>query len=201
MKKQILFSLGIALLAFVSCGKQTQAPVQEEEVFKVKTEEKQAAPIAEKVGVRDYVDTIAGRVYQMTIERRPDDSLPVVTDVLGTMFYDNVVFLSVKCDSTEVYSHTFRKQQFMEYLTEEDREYGTLAGMTYYKEQSNGNKLVFGSQVCMPGMDGGALLKLELSIGNWDLKIMRDETADVEVDPLQFEEEGVWGKGVNLESS
>ena len=80
----------------------------------------------------------------------------------------------------------------MEYLTEEDREYGTLAGMTYYKEQSNGSKLVFGSQVCMPGMDGGALLKLELSIGDWNLKIMRDETADVDVDPLQYEEEGVW---------
>ena len=98
MKKQILFSLGIALLTFVSCGKPAQAPVQEEDVFKVKTEEQQAAPIAEKVGVRDYVDTIAGRVYQLTIERRPDESLPVVTDVLGTMFYDNVVFLSVKCE-------------------------------------------------------------------------------------------------------
>lgn len=191
MKKQLLLPLAMVALAFVSCGKQTQEKTQEETIFQMKQEVEQTAPIAEKVAVREYVDTIGGKVYQMTIERRPEEALPVVTDVLGTQFYDNVVFLSVKADSTEVYRHTFRKKHFMEYLSEEDRECGTLAGMTYYEEQSTAQKLVFGSQVCMPGMDGGALLKIELSIGSWQLNIMRDETTDVDVEPMQFEEEGV----------
>ena len=188
MKKQLLLPFGMALLLFVACGKSTQAPVEEETVIQMRTEVRQEAPIAEKVVVSEYVDTVAGKVYQMTIERRPDESLPVVTDVLGTMFYDNVVFLSVKCDAEEVYRHTFRKQHFMEYLSEDDREYGTLAGMAYFKEQTKNGKLVFGSQVCMPGMDGGALLRIELTIGSWNLDIMRDETTDVEVDPMHFEE-------------
>ncbi len=191
MKKLLLLPLGVVLLTIVSCGNKVQEKVQEEEVFKAKTEVQQDAPIAEMVTAREYIDTVGGRVYLMTIERRPEESLPVVTDIIGTQFYDNVVFLSVKCDSAEVYRHTFRKQHFMEYLSDEDREYGTLAGMTYYAEQASPQKLVFGSQVCMPGMDGGTLLKIELSIGNWQLNIERDEMLDVDVEPLYFEEEGV----------
>ena len=183
-----IFYLAIAVVTLVSCGKQAHENTQEEELLKPTQKEKHAAPIAEKVAVREYLDTIGGHVFCMTIERRPDESLPVVEDVIGTLFYDNVVHLSVKRDDTVVYRHTFRKKQFLDYLSTEDREYGTLAGMTYYKEQSTAQKLVFGSQVCMPGMDGGALLKLELSIGGWNLKVMRDETADLEVDLLEYEE-------------
>lgn len=183
-----IFYLALAVVTLVSCGKQAHENTQEEVVLKPTQKEQQTAPIAEKVAVRDYVDTIAGHVYHMTIERRPDESLPVVADVIGTLFYDNVVHLNVKRDGAVVYRHTFLKNQFLNYLSTEDREYGTLAGMTYYKEQSTAQKLVFGSQVCMPGMDGGALLKLELSIGGWNLKVMRDETADLEVDLLEYEE-------------
>jgi hypothetical protein len=38
-------------------------------------------------------------------------------------------------------------------------------------------------------MDGGTFLKLELSTTDWKLKIQRDETADIDLQPL--EEEGV----------
>ena len=102
MKKLLLLPLGVVLLTIVSCGNKVQEKVQEEEVFKAKTEVQQDAPIAEMVTAREYIDTVGGRVYLMTIERRPEESLPVVTDIIGTQFYDNVVFLSVKCDSAEV---------------------------------------------------------------------------------------------------
>ena len=188
MKMKSIFYLALAVVALVSCGKQLRETTQEEELLKPTQKEQQTAPIAEKVAVREYSDTIGGRIYLITIERRPDESLPPVADVIGTLFYDNVVHLNVKCDGVDVYRHTFRKKQFWDYLSAEDREYGTLAGMTYYKEQSTAQKLVFGSQVCMPGMDGGALLKLELSLSGWNLKVMRDETADLEVDQLEYEE-------------
>ena len=186
MKRITCFVLLLATL--VACGKQERVAVEEEPVLKPAQKAQQTAPIADKVAVREYVDTLGGRVYHMTIERRPDDTQPVVEDVIGTRFYDNVVYLTVKCGGQDVYRHTFRKQEFINYLSEEDREWGTLAGMTYYKEQSTAHKLAFGSQVCMPGMDGGALLKLELDTNNWHLKVMLDEMKDVEVDLLEYDE-------------
>ena len=82
------------------------------------------------------------------------------------------------------------KKQFLEYLSEDDIEHGTLAGIGYFEEFSTNDKLVFTSQVCVPGMDGGTYLRLELFPKDWKLKIRRDETTDIEVTPLK-EDEGV----------
>jgi hypothetical protein len=188
MKIKLAYTLSLVALTFVSCGKQQQKTAEEELLLKPVEKAVQTAPIAEKIAVREYVDTLGGSVYSMTIERRPDEALPVVADVIGTRFYDNVVTLVVARNGQPVYRHTFYKKDFLSYLTPDDLEYGTLAGMTYYEEQSTAQKLVFGSQVCMPGMDGGALLKLELLTASWSLKVMRDETADLEVDALTVEE-------------
>lgn len=188
MKMKLITCFVLVLITLVACSKQERVVAEEEPVLKVAQKEPQKAPIADKVAVREYVDTLGGRIYHMTIERRPDDTQPVVEDVIGTRFYDNVVYLTVKCAGQEVYRHTFRKKDFMDYLSEDDREWGTLAGMTYYKEQSSAHKLAFGSQVCMPGMDGGALLKLELDTNNWRLKVMLDEMKDVEVDLVEYDE-------------
>lgn len=188
MKKYLFIPLALALTAMISCGGKNETTQTEEVELKTPQKEEQAAPIAEKSSKREYTDTIDGRIYRITIERHHDESLPIVEDVIGTKFYDNVVTLAVKSGNEEVYRHAFRKKQFLEYLSEDDIEHGTLAGMGYFKEESKKGKLIFTSQVCMPGMDGGTFLRLELSTDNWRLKIKRDETIDMEIDRTEYEE-------------
>ena len=188
MKNTLFIPLVLALTAMISCGGNNKTPQTEEIELKKPQKEVQVAPIAEKKSTREYADTIDGKIYHITIERRHDEGLPIVEDVIGTKFYDNVVTLAVKSGGEEVYRHTFRKKQFLEYLSEDDIEYGSLAGMGYFKEESKKGKLVFTSQVCMPGMDGGTFLKLTLSTDNWKLKIQRDETTDMEIDRTEYEE-------------
>lgn len=189
MKKLFLLPLGLALISLVACGGQEQSTQQEETKENLK---KVAAPIdtiADKNVTREYLDTLNGNVYHIIIERRHDEDLPIVEDALGTRFYDNVVTVVVKEGNKETYRRTFHKKQFLEFLSEEDFEDGTLAGIGYFEEFSTDKKLIFTSQVCVPGMDGGTFLKLELSTTDWKLKIQRDETADIDLQPL--EEEGV----------
>ena len=190
MKKLFLLPLGLALISLVACGGQEQSTQQEETKENLK---KVAAPIdtiADKDVTREYIDTLNGNVYHIIIERRHDEDLPIVEDALGTRFYDNVVTVVVKEGNKETYRRTFHKKQFLEFLSEEDLEDGTLAGIGYFEEFSTDKKLIFTSQVCVPGMDGGTFLKLELSTTDWKLKIQRDETADIDLQPLE-EEEGV----------
>lgn len=189
MKKLFLIPLGLALISLVACGGQEQTSQQGE----TKTAPKKVAvpidTIADKDVSREYVDTLNGNVYHITIERCHDEDLPIVEDALGTRFYDNVATVVVKEGNKEVFRRTFHKKQFLEFLSEDDLEHGTLAGIGYFEEFSTDGKLVFTSQVCVPGMDGGTYLKLELSTKDWKLKITRDETTDIDVQPL--EEEGV----------
>ena len=190
MKKLFFISLGLALLAVASCGGQEQTTQKEESKATVQKEEAPIDTLADKDATREYVDTLNGHIYHITIERRHDEDLPIVEDVLGTRFYDNVVTVVVREGSKETYRRTFHKKQFLEYLSEDDIEHGTLAGIGYFEEFSTNDKLVFTSQVCVPGMDGGTYLRLELFPKNWSLKIQRDETTDIEVVPQQ-EDEGV----------
>ena len=185
MKKQLLLPLGLALITMVACGDKPQ-PVQEKETVEIPPkEETPTGPISDSPATREYVDTLDGNLYNITVKREPNETLPMVENDLGVQFYDNTATINVKKDNEEVYNKTFRKQDFRDYIRTEDYEYLTLAGIGYLEEASNKEKLSFTTQVCEPGMDGGVLLKIELSTKTWKYTIKRVETPDMDIIPMQ----------------
>lgn len=72
MKKLFFISLGLALLAVASCGGQEQTTQKEESKATVQKEEAPIDTLADKDATREYVDTLNGHIYHITIERRHD---------------------------------------------------------------------------------------------------------------------------------
>lgn len=189
MKKQLLLPLGLALITIVACGEKPQ-PVQEEETVEIPPkEERPTGPVSDSPATREYADTLDGNIYNITIQRAPNETLPMVENDLGVQFYDNTATISVKKDNEEVYNKTFRKQDFRDFIRTEDYEYFTLAGIGYLEEASSKGKLSFTTQVCEPGMDGGTLLRIELSTQTWKYTLKRDDTPDIDVTAIQPNEE------------
>ncbi len=192
MKKRTLFTLLLALTMVVACKQQTVEQIPEEQTPVVEKEEaKPRDPIADQEGVREYAITQGGHKYAIVVERKADKEAPVVKDILGTAFYDNTVSISIKRDGADFFHRVFRKTDFDKMLSEEDRTYGTLAGMSLHEEGSKGDVLAFFAQVCMPGMDGGMHARVLLSLKSLQLTFEVDDTPDLDLTSLHAEEEGV----------
>ena len=192
MKKRTLFTWLLALTLVVACKQQTVEQTPEEQTsVAVKEETKPCDPIADKDGIREYAITQGGHKYVIVVERKADKEAPVVKDILGTLFYDNTVSISIKRDGADFYHRIFRKNDFDKMLSEEDRTYGTLAGMSLNEDGSKGDVLAFFAQVCMPGMDGGMHAKVLLSLKSLQLTFEVDDTPDLDLVSLHAEEEGV----------
>jgi hypothetical protein len=68
--------------------------------------------------------------------------------------------------------------------------HGTLAGMNIYEEQCTPDVLVFVSQICMSGMDGGTFVKILFSVNQRKYTMQMDDTANLEVASMS-QDEGV----------
>jgi hypothetical protein len=79
---------------------------------------------------------------------------------------------------------------FDAFLSQEDRMHGTLAGMNIYEEQCTPDVLVFVSQICMSGMDGGTFVKILFSVNQRKYTMQMDDTANLEVASMS-QDEGV----------
>ena len=191
-KKSIVIGL-VASTLIVACKQQTaEQPV--EEVVQVVTKEKVVVkePVAEKEGKREYKVQLRGSEYAIVVQRKPNKEAPVVKDILDTPFYDNVVHVTVMKDGVTYFDKVFQKADFDKLLSEEDRRYGTLSGMSLYEGEGRTDELVFLAQVSMPGMDGGTHAKVRLSLQSRTLTYELDDTPDLDIQSSgQLEEEGV----------
>ena len=191
-KKSIVIGL-VASTLIVACKQQTaEQPV--EEVVQVVTKEKVVVkePVAEKEGKREYKVQLRGSEYAIVVQRKPNKEAPVVKDILDTPFYDNMVYVTVMKDGVTYFDKVFQKADFDKLLSEEDRRYGTLSGMSLYEGEGRADELVFLAQVCMPGMDGGTHAKVRLSLQSRALTYELDDTPDLDIlSSGQLEEEGV----------
>lgn len=192
MNKRSFIIVLLASIGFASCKQKVETQPQEEVVLNVKKEVvKDTTPIADKEGIIEYKTTRNGHTYTIVVERKVDKEAPIVEDILGTFFYDNCVHVSVKQDGAAFYYHVFRKPDFDHMLSDEDRQYGTLAGMSLDEDDKRNDRLSFFAQVCMPGMDGGLHAKVILSLQTKKVSFEIDDTPDLDIDFLHEEEEGV----------
>lgn len=188
--------LKLGLLTFLTCAvaaceeknevKKTQQAVENVVV----AEKANSDTIADQISERSYSLSLEGKRFEVNIVRSPNRELPVVKDVLDTPFYDNVVKVTVRHAGQLIFDHVFRKDDFDAFLSQEDRMHGTLAGMNIYEEQCTPDVLVFVSQICMSGMDGGTFVKILFSVNQRKYTMQTDDTANLEV-AFMSQDEGV----------
>ena len=115
--------------------------------------------------------------YEVSIERQPADSLPLVKGAQGQEYVDNSVRLTVtRSDGSQFFSRLFTKQSFDASLDNTFRRQGILDGMAY--DTIADGKLRFGVNVAFPETDD-MYLPLVLTLDRQGkYSIARDESTE-----------------------
>ena len=92
-----------------------------------------------------------GRTYDITVVRRADNTLPVVTDVQGVKYYDNTITMEVMTGGSVFAHKIFNKNTFASYLEADFLKRSILEGLVFDKVTENG--LLFAASVSYPESD------------------------------------------------
>ena len=175
MKISVLGACAIFMLS--SCGEK-KSNVKEEAQ---QTEQQQAVagtPYAEPELKNSSTAKLGGRTYQITVERRADTSLPVVTDELGNRFYDNRVEVSILRDGQPFFKRSYTKDAFSDFLSASDKQGTVLLGMAFDADRSDSRVIRLGAQIGQVGVEEGPAFVVEIPLGGGAPSIVRDSNQD-----------------------
>lgn len=167
--KHSYITLALAALALTACSSRQEAPTTGDEP-EVTTE----GPIEAAGNSYTQDVTVGGQNYAISIQCTPDHNT-IIKDELDQEFYDNTVSITIRRDSTQIYSHTFTKAEFSGNY---NASRSILQGMAY--SSVSGGQFVFGAQVGDPGNDeGGTNFSVSIpTSGNGSATITPDNTQD-----------------------
>ncbi len=115
-----------------------------------------------------------GQTFYVEIRRYVDKQLPTVKDELGQDFYDNSVEVTIQHEGTQFFRHTFSKEDFAEFLSEEERRTYVFLGMAYDDRKAEGRDLCLAAQLGQPGTGEGPAFTIEIPIDGGAFSIVRD---------------------------
>lgn len=185
MKK--IFVLAAALLVLAGCGQKNKAEADAPDTTQT-ADPNAPQPSSSDMTLKDTLKA-GGQTFIVSVERLTDKTLSTVTDDMGTTFYDNRVNVSVIRDGEQVFTHTFTKADFEEYLPENFKKKGVLQGMVFDKEKAGAQHLIFGAQVGEPGLEEEAsTFSISVVPGSSDVKIERVQNAITTRDDMLGEE-------------
>lgn len=173
MNRLQIVMVGCLALGLVACGEKKKSD-------DIITEQMELPKPQEPIRLQSYEDSkdIAwiGRTYHLSINRQPNDSLPMVEDEIGQQFVDNSITLEVsRQDNSVFYHHVFTKKDFAQYLDDDYLATGILEGFVFNK--ADGDWLEFAVSVSHPQTDEYIPLVMRLSrMGA--LSIRRDTQMD-----------------------
>lgn len=127
---QIACSLMLGLLA--ACKGGGQASDSEKSGS---TQKKDSVAAVQRMNKYHYSDQVSWNGSKVTyqVDRQVCDSLPEVTDDMGTRYADNVITLTVKNGDRSIFHRTFYKSSFKEYMEHDFYEHAILEGMAFDK--------------------------------------------------------------------
>lgn len=185
MKKIVLVSASLLLvISLAACGgKNSNAEVQQQD--STATTANSNAPYAEPNQNNKSSVTLAGKHFEISIQRTADKSLPIVTDDLGKQFYDNRVDVVITCNGQEFFKRSFTKEAFADFLTTTaDRQGTVLLGMAYDSEKSDAHAIRLGAQVGQVGIEEGPAFSIEIPLDGSATSIVRDNNQDTTGDDM-----------------
>lgn len=163
-------------LILASCGGKKSEESQEIQ----KNQESQLRSLPEL----DVTDSCKanGHLYIYTIDRVSNDSLGTITDEFGDKFANTVLTITVKKDGAQLFRHTFRKENFKEYLDHEFLSQSILDGCRFDKVEDG--KVIFALAVSYPDSDMSQPFSLTIapdgsySIAKEDIDFVDEEDDD-----------------------
>lgn len=177
MKKKnltIVLAFGV-LMGVVACKEKKQTDV----IITTKPVPEAKKP-TQKVG--DYETTTpvdwVGSTYQVLVERKADESLPLADDGQGNKYYDNRITVKiVRKDGSEFFNRTFVKEDFSAYVDALYKKNSALLGIVL--DRAEADYLVFAASVGSPDKMSDEYVPLVMKVSRFgDVKISKDTQLD-----------------------
>ena len=177
MKKKnltIVLAFGV-LMGVVACKEKKQTDV----IITTKPVPEAKKP-TQKVG--DYETTTpvdwVGSTYQVLVERKADESLPLADDGQGNKYYDNRITVKiVRKDGSEFFNRTFVKEDFSAYVDALYKKNSALLGIVL--DRAEADYLVFAASVGSPAKMSDEYVPLVMKVSRFgDVKISKDTQLD-----------------------
>ena len=134
----------------------------------------------QKVG--DYETTTpvdwVGSTYQVLVERKADESLPLADDGQGNKYYDNRITVKIiRKDGSEFFNRTFVKEDFSAYVDALYKKNSALLGIVL--DRAEADHLVFAASVGSPDKMSDEYVPLVMKVSRFgDVKISKDTQLD-----------------------
>ena len=177
MKKKnltMVLAFGV-LMGVVACKEKKQSDV----IITTKPVPEAKKP-TQKVG--DYETTTpvdwVGSTYQVLVERKADESLPLADDGQGNKYYDNRITVKiVRKDGSEFFNRTFLKEDFSAYVDALYKKNSALLGIVL--DRAEADYLVFAASVGSPDKMSDEYVPLVMKVSRFgDVKISKDTQLD-----------------------
>lgn len=143
-------------------------------------------PVAEvkkptqKVGDYDMTTPAewVGSTYQVFVQRKADETLPLADDGQGNKYFDNRITVKVtRKDGSEFFNRTFSKDDFDAYVDPLYKKNSALLGIVF--DKAEGDCLVFAASVGSPDRMSDEYVPLVLKISRFgDVRISKDTQMD-----------------------
>ena len=177
MKKKnltMVLAFGV-LMGVVACKEKKQNDV----IITTKPVPEAKKP-TQKVG--DYETTTpvdwVGSTYQVLVERKADESLPLADDGQGNKYYDNRITVKIiRKDGSEFFNRTFVKEDFSAYVDALYKKNSALLGIVL--DRAEADYLVFAASVGSPDKMSDEYVPLVMKVSRFgDVKISKDTQLD-----------------------
>ncbi len=186
--KQILFLAIVISLIFTACGKKKQ---QEDIIAPKPVENVPSTP--QKMQNYDYNETVdwLEKQYDVTINRRADESLPIIEDTDGKQYYDNKITVKItRPDGTTFFNKTFSKSDFSSYVSSDYMKQSALLGIVF--DEVSGDNLIFAASVGSPDVLSDEYVPLMLTISRMgNITIKKDTRLDTNNSQMDDDDDGV----------
>ena len=189
MKKYLIYLLAMVAVPMVlaSCKKEKK----ESTVIITKKPEPPKPKATQKTG--DYEQTIdfewVGSTYKVTVERKADESMPVIDDGTGTKYFDNKISVIItRKDGSEFFNRTFTKDDFRAYVDASYLANSALLGVVF--DKAEGDYVIFAASVGSPDNLSDEYVPMVLKISRTgNVSIARSTQLDDQAPTPEQEEE------------
>ncbi|MEG1579724.1 MAG: DUF4738 domain-containing protein [Bacteroidaceae bacterium] len=187
MKYLSLFLSVVSCLVLGACGKDPK-PSSELANAQPQGLEQSSIKGVQQMQAMAHHDTTTwkGSLYRYAIDRKPDTTLPLVTDDGGARYADNRVEIIVNDAQGGVFfRHTFTKAEFEPYLSNDFRSYGVLEGMAFDVDRISDTALHFAASICYPQTD--LFVAFDVSVSATGKMIITKSTSYSDAAPVPSE--------------
>lgn len=158
MNKWIYAGVCMAAMSATACSSKKE---NKGETIVMQQDVPEGAPQRMQVSEVKSTFSYKGREYTSEVTRRPDESLPIVTDTQGDKYLDNRITLRLSAAGRMVVERVFTKESFASVVEPSFMKHAILEGLVYDRTTAQG--IVYAASVAYPQSDLYIPIRLTVS--------------------------------------